>query len=121
MSDEKKLTEADLAHFTGTVDYYRHWTRRLVYTDGIKYMADKGAAHWLVDIVASYQTEKIVVNEPFQCWTLTRKTGHEFVVEMNDGNTKTPIVRQEIPYSDFPLDTITMYFTDGVLMLPTEY
>ncbi len=39
------LNKSDLSHFTGTENYYRHWTRRLVYTDGVKYLADEGNAH----------------------------------------------------------------------------
>jgi hypothetical protein len=42
------LTTADLSHFTGTNQYYRHWAMRLVYTDGVKYIADDADAYWLL-------------------------------------------------------------------------
>ena len=32
-----------------------------------------------------------------------------------------PLVTQNIPFTDFPLDTIDLWLCDGVLMLPSEY
>lgn len=37
-----------------------------------------------------------------------------------DGNGKE-VYRQELKSTDFPLPEITFYFTDNVIMLPTEY
>lgn len=110
-----------LAHCYCSENYWAHWTKRLVYTDGVKCLADNAEAYWLVDIVASYQGQHPAKNEPFQCWVLSRRTGTAFVIEMNDGRTKNAMIRQEIEFSDFPLDTITLYLCDGVLMLTSEY
>jgi len=39
-----KLTPADLAHFTGTGEWYRHGlNRRMLYTDGVQYLAEKAS------------------------------------------------------------------------------
>ncbi|MCK1641666.1 hypothetical protein IVA95_30015 [Bradyrhizobium sp. 157] len=52
-----KLTPADLAHFTGTAEWYRHGlNRRMLYTDGVQYLAEKGGAYWLLDKIACLQT-----------------------------------------------------------------
>jgi hypothetical protein len=71
--------------------------------------------------VASYAREPLVKQEPFQLWRLTRTTGNAAVLEMTDGDSDKAIVRQEIEYTDFPLQAIEMYCVDGVLMLVTEY
>jgi uncharacterized protein DUF6876 len=38
----------------------------------------------------------------------------------DDGNG-TVVYRQELGYTDFPLPEITLYFTDNVILLPSEY
>ena len=71
--------EAALPHFTGTEEYHRMrypWLRKdFLLTDGAKYLADKagligGTAYWLIDIIASHQTNKKVAAEGFQTWKL---------------------------------------------------
>jgi len=124
MSDKSYTADeltAHLAQFHCSDHLYRHWTGRLHFTDGVKELADLAGAYWLIDAVASHQPDPLVRQEPFQVWVLSRRVGRQFALEMNDGNTTRGILRQEIEYSDFPLDTIELYLTDGVLMLPGEY
>ena len=45
MEQIKTLTEADLMQFIGTENYWRHWLG-FNYTDGVKYLAEKGEAYW---------------------------------------------------------------------------
>lgn len=43
----------ELAQFTGTEFRYRHpLSRWLLYTDGVKYFADKAEAYWFLDLIA---------------------------------------------------------------------
>jgi hypothetical protein len=37
-----------------------------------------------------------------------------------DGNGKI-VLRKQIPFTDFPLAGITLYVTDNVILLPSEY
>ena len=37
--------EADLAQFYGTDNWWRHWTGRITYTDGVKFLAEKAGAY----------------------------------------------------------------------------
>jgi hypothetical protein len=47
---EHKLTAGDLMQFTGSEHWYRHGlARALLFTDGAKYVADRGGAYWLLD------------------------------------------------------------------------
>lgn len=112
---EKTLTQADLSQFTGTEKYYTHWTKSFVYTDGVKFMADKAGAHWLIDLIASYRRK-----EHFQAWEL-KVVDSKAVVTMKEDTDKPELVKQKIDYTDFPLGNITLYLIDGVLLLPSEY
>ena len=120
------LTETDLNQFCGTTQYYRYLLG-LKLTDGVKYLADEAGAYWLLDIIASYQTDKKIRTEPFQVWELklsldNATTGkHEAVVTMKTDTDHPLLVEQQIEYTDFPLDFITLYLIDGVILLPSEY
>jgi uncharacterized protein DUF6876 len=117
----KELKEDDLGHFTGTENWYRHpLIRSVTYTDGAQYVAEHGGAYWLLDIMATMQFDKAVRAEPFQVWKLAVKPDRSGTVTCEDGNGKE-VYRQELEFTDFPLPEITFYFTDKVILLPTEY
>lgn len=42
------------------------------------------------------------------------------VLLCEDGNDNF-VTKQEIEFTDFPLEEISFYFTDNVLLLPSEY
>ena len=122
--------EIELAHFTGTESYtnlrYPWLRKRFLLTDGVQYLAEKAQAYWLMDAIASHQTNPQVVAEEFQFWKLEVNEKHAAVLTCTDGNEKQ-LVRQEIPYTTFPLNSITLYATLDeslgglVVMLPSEY
>ena len=114
--------EADLAQFCGTENWWKHWTGRLTFTDGVKFLAEKAGAFWLIDLVASHQTAKLR-REEFQIWILTVDRNRTPVaVATCQADTDKPIlVRQEIDYTDFPLPSIKLWLVNGALMLPSEY
>ena len=139
MSEKRAQLAAELAaelpHFTGTEEYHRivyPWLRNTPFllTDGAKHLADKagvigGTAYWLIDILASYQREKPVKDEPFQVWKLTVKVS-EGKITCDDGNGRTLVASQDIPFVDFALDEATLYVSSDeyngiIVMLPSEY
>lgn len=75
-------------------------------------------AYWLVDVVASYQPRLRQV--PFQIWRLESRQ-RQGSVTMREDDGRPDLVRQEIPYTDFPEGVFEMYCTDKVLMLKREY
>jgi len=106
-----------LLQFTGTENYYKHWVGNYVYTDGVKFLADKAGAYWLIDAIFSYRRK-----EPFQVWELAVDTPrNKALLTMREDTKYPPKVRQEIPFTDFPLDYIKLYLIDNVLLLPSEY
>ena len=122
---------ADLAHFTGTDTYTNlryPWLRgaKFLLTDGTKYLAEQAKAFWLMDAIASHQINKQVAAEPFQVWTLSVNEKHEAILSCTDGNN-AELVRLDIPSTDFPLASITLYASQDdylggrVVMLTSEY
>ncbi len=120
----------NLNQFSGGGDMYRHTFGRLVFTEGVKYMADEAGAYWLIDAIASYQGSKALNTDmlrDFQLWELevTEKNGRRSAVltcRADDG--VKPAVTQNIEYTDFPLPSIKFYVERGeemTLMLPAEH
>jgi hypothetical protein len=56
---QKTLTKSDLAQFTGSEQWYRHGlVRKVLFTDGAKYVADTAGAYWLIDEIASPRSSR---------------------------------------------------------------
>jgi len=118
---QQKLTSEELSNFSGTENYYKLTLNPLVrFTDGCQYVAEKGKAFWLMDIIASYNTKTFIVKYPFQVWKL-KVNDNEGLITMQEDSDKPFIVKQKIPYTDFPLSEITFYCIDGVCLLTSEY
>jgi len=124
------ITVQGLSQFIGTEKHYRHpLCRGVLYTDGIRYLIENGAA-WLADAVASH----------LACTPdLAEKCGGTlfFTLTVNEDNTavlvgcvdkgKPPLVEQSIEYTDFPLKEQSIWASIGgdngewVMHLPSEY
>jgi hypothetical protein len=118
----KTLTESDLRQFTGSELWYRHGlVRNILYTDGAKHVAEAGGAYWLLDEIALAQKFiKTVAAEPFQVWKLAVCADSSATLTCEDGNGNT-VFRKIIGYTDFPMREITLWYTDSVILLPSEY
>jgi hypothetical protein len=112
---------ADLHLFTGTEQWYRHpLNRAVLFTDGAKYVADQVGAYWLLDEIALAQCGvQALKAEPFQVWKLDVE-GSRATLTCGDGNAEQ-IYAKEITFTDFPSPGITLWFTDNVILLPSEY
>lgn len=124
-----KITLDELSQFTGTANWYRHnLVPFVLYTDGVKYLADTAGAHWLIDKIATLQivTLQIVTKiraESFQAWELRVADGSA-ALSCEDGNGHV-VHRERIDYTDFPLERIALWVefdgTNRVIMLPSEH
>lgn len=121
MPKTAKLTEADLNQFTGSEHWYRHQlNRNVLYTDGAKHVADEGGAYWLLDALALAQlTLKAVAAEEFQSWKLTVRPDQTATLTCEDGNYNT-VYTQEIPYTNFPVPEVVLWFENNTIYLPSE-
>jgi hypothetical protein len=122
MTTESKLTQSDLDQFTGSENWYRHGiNRKVLFTDGAKFLADRAGAYWLLDEVALIQPyDKRVAAEEFQVWKLMVRPDRKATLTCDDGNG-TIVFSKEIEFTDFPLDEVMLYFTNKVIHLPSEY
>jgi hypothetical protein len=118
---QRTLTEADLAHFTGSEQWYRHsLVRKVLYTDGAHYVAERAGAYWLIDEIAFGQSVPVVAAAEFQVWRLSVHADRTAVLTCDPGNHRV-VFTKEIAFTDFPLDDIRFYFTDNTILLPSEY
>jgi hypothetical protein len=117
-----KLTKADLEQFTGSETWYRHGiNRKVLFTDGAKFLADRAGAYWLLDEIAIIQPyEKRVAAEEFQVWKLAVRPDHTATLSCGDGNGHI-VFSKEIPFTDFPLDEVTLWFANDTIYLPSEH
>jgi hypothetical protein len=122
MTNPKSLTPEDLNRFTGSAHWYRHWcNRKVTYTDGAKFVADTAGAHWLLDEIAIIQPyEQAVAAQEFQVWTLRVHPDRSAVLSCEDGDGAV-VYTKDISCTDFPLDEITLWFSNDVIYLPNEH
>lgn len=111
--------QEDLAQLTGSEHHYMHWTRLLRYTDGVKFIAEKYGAYWIIDLVASYQPVKGEGLDDFQLWRLKVRNGKAIMTCRADSD-QPAIITQKIECTDFP-ESIRFYVENGVLLLPGEH
>jgi hypothetical protein len=89
-----------------------------VITDGVKDTADAAECYWLLDIIGSRQSDKRL-DRDFQVWEF-KKTGETSGVVKGLNDTEL-VITKEIAFTDFPLDEITFFVENGVILLPTEH
>ena len=112
-----------LNQFTGTEHWYRN-TFGMLYTDGMKYVAENAKAYWLIDLIESWQPEIRkrygADASAFQVWKLSKKDDGTWLARCEDGNNGY-LVSQAIEYSSFPIPFFEMWLTNNTLILPSEY
>jgi len=118
-NDEFQLS---LRSFTGTESWFRVGINpRVLYTEGVKYVADSFGAYWLLDLIATEQWDKKLSKEEFQVWKLKVNVKEsEGVLTCEDGNNST-VYTKELSYTDFPFPEVTLWYTNNVILLPSEY
>lgn len=120
MSKAKEVQDI-INHATGTTHYYRFSSlpNFPVITDGVLAVAESAGCFWLLDVIGSYQHNPRLDKE-FQVWKLeVNRDDNSGVV--HGYNDTALIITQDIPYTDFPLDKITLYLIDRIILLPSEY
>ena len=133
MNDQTPLTHADLRQFTGDLERFRHsLNRRVIYTPGVQYLAEKAGAYWLIDAIASYlgspqMNQAIAADDRLtwlQFWWLD-VTDNTAVLTCRANTGVDPAIRQDIEYTGFPLDHVEVWVGfDGehwTLYLPSEH
>lgn len=117
-----RLTQAELNQFTGSECYYRHSLNpRTVYTEGVQFLAARAGAYWLLDEILLIQPPAGEMALPeFQCWTLTVHEDRSATLVCRDGDD-AECYRKRIPWTDFPLPSVELWFANSTLYLPSEH
>ena len=132
MTDQ--LTHDDLQQFTGDLERYQHsLNRQVIYTPGVKFLAERGGAYWLIDAIASYFGTTVMKRaiaadprlETLQFWRLDVAEDQTAILSARADSGVKPFITQDIPYTDFPLEYVDVWTGfDGVhwtLYLPSEH
>lgn len=131
---DNKLTLEDLQNFTGSETFFRHsLARNAIYTEGVQYLAEKAGAYWLIDAIVSHlftpaMQRAVAADErlsELQFWQLDVALDKSAVLTCRADSDVEPAIRQEIPFTDFPLESIRIWCGfDGsrwTLYLPSEH
>jgi len=107
---------------SGTENYHKisMIPKAPVGTDGTLRLAVVASCFWLLDIIVSYQHHKRL-DPNFQVWKLQVDVEKKNAVVSGYNDTNDLVVMQIIPYTDFPLDEVTLFLVNGVILLPSEY
>lgn len=130
--EDTKLTPqqffAALEDFHGSENYYRHLIGGMIYTDGVKFVAERSPGNgsfWLIDAIGSYQYEPKVKRLALQVWELKvhdpepGRTYNPATLILTNGNRRE-VLRQEFQLADFPQPGIKLWLENRTLYLPGE-
>jgi hypothetical protein len=115
------LDPKQLDKFTGS-ESLRRYAFGIILTEGAEYVArngDANGAFWPIDAIASHQVKRSVACEEFQAWRLDVHADTSATLTCEDGNGRV-VVTQAIFYTDFDLPSITPYFENSIIYLPSE-
>jgi hypothetical protein len=111
-----------LSQFRRSDELHSHRSQVLRYTAGVKYLAERCALFWLIDLIASSQS-RALSSDPdlaiFQLWELRRVGGKRVISCLRDSETLAfQIVLPSLYATE--LHSMRLYVEFDVLMLPGE-
>ncbi len=109
-----------LEQFRGTEQWFTDNITGIKYTDGIKYIMDNGASWFASDTFVNITFLEQLEGEEFLHIKVKKLADSEADYTIDDGNDNI-LYSQHIPFTDLNVPELRMYFTDNVLMLPSEY
>ena len=128
------LTKDELNQFTGDLVRYRHpINRSVIYTPGVRHVAESGEAYWLIDAIASHIGSPAFSNAAardyrigsMHFWTLERNENNAASLFAKADGPEDAFIVQDIPFTDFPMKSIDIWAAfDGehwTLYLPSEH
>ena len=124
---------AELSQFTGSDCVYRHSLNPgVVYSEGVRYLAQEASAYWLIDAITSYfgspEMRRALSRDgrlaDLQFWQLV-VTEESAELTMRADSGVAPAITQRIAFTDFPLPEANIWAGyDGhrwTLYLPSEH
>lgn len=117
-----------LEQFTGTNAYHKLTLyRRVLFTDGMAYLAKEARCYWLCDLIAGMLADK-PDSDSFFTIKLEVTPTNSCKIVLDDGNGNI-LKTKNIGYTDFPLPELKLFASLGecggstawIVMLPSEY
>ena len=136
MLPSKKLTGGQLRDalrgFICTANWYSHpLTKRLVYTDGVRHLAQICESYWLIDLIALQFLPELIKTSKDWFYSVRINVNDDQTGEVivTDGNSKKPILTERLSYTTFPEVKNFMLFIESMdnenntycLLLPSEH
>ena len=113
-----------LREYTCSEFYHKTMLPNFLATDGVLAAAEKFQCFWFIDLILSYQFRKIIRSQNLQVWRLQKIDKNKFMAfcfGTDFRGDEICLIKQEIPFSDFPHDKLTYWLRDGIIFLPSEY
>lgn len=120
MNDIVSLSNEDMAQFTGSCNWFSTpLSQRITYTDGVRCLIHSERAQWLISDIIALQRKKRMRPLDFQVWELKTKGGSAILTCSDDEDNV--VFTKYYDNTDFPLEKVTIWHVDDVLLLPNEY
>lgn len=127
--------EIDLMQFWGgTQDRYQCGVNpRVLFSGGVRYLAEKANAYWLVDAIASYLVPDVLTPHIrkdrrigyLHFWQLRVRNDQRAVLAAVADTGESPFIVQTLDYTDFPLSKADIWAGQSgdhwTLYLPQEH
>ncbi len=117
---EEDALRRQLAQFRRSEDVHHHPSHALVYTAGVKFLAERCGLSWLIDLIAAWQWRAL--RDPdlttIQFWELQPIGSRSVLLCMRD--SESLVFALPVAEHRSPLDYLGLYVEFGVLMLPSE-
>lgn len=106
-------------------------SRMIFHTDSLDAVCREAGAFWFLDVIVSHLpriVRKYGHRAEFQVWQMTVKKNREARIWCEDGDGNK-LVAQIIPYTDFPLESLKVFYEYGsidgknpayIIMLPGD-
>lgn len=109
---------SELMQFIGTEAWHRHWTKRLIYTDGMEFFCEQAGCFWLLDIIGT-EIFHLQKKSEFLLIKFDVADG-KALISTTDGNQQV-LFKKRIKFTDAPEGEWSFYLTNDVVHLPSEY
>lgn len=122
-TETETITLTNLNRFQGSEEsFYNRMFPNINYTQGVQWIGANGASWLQIAILSHLAYNKKVKNEEFVTASLLVKDDETAVLTFDDGNDNV-LATQEFEYADFPIHNVTIkfFYTNGILMLASEY
>jgi hypothetical protein len=110
----------DNAHGSDTWARFSPFPGYPIATQAVIDLAEAAGCYWLLDIIGSYQSNKRIDKDGLQVWKLNVNLDKHTAVVCGY-NDEELAIQQKIPYTGFPLEELTLWVCDNVILLPSEW